>query len=362
MKFQSIMQDMSIAFAVREQAIARGTHDHIVFGYLGIPGVGKTAKIIQAAARHNARVIQLLGSALSPTDIVATSLGDDDLLRVQYNAEVPWESTVGDEKIVWFLDECTNMHAEVWKSFQKLIHERALGSKVLGPNVVIVLAGNRASDKAGSTTVSSAVYNRVTWREWDYNNAEFIEYLSDRYDTPVLTAYFSLKEMGETDFTDALKMMGKAPYVQWASPRSVERLAQRLSVASTMGVTLSVTDIAGDIGIGRAGEYVAFEDKVQHLPPLSKVLADPEHTQIPDKVDMQFAMLAMLVQKTDKDIFPQLATYVRRMDVSLQVLYLKLINKRKVDGKEIAPTIKILPAYRDWLADKAILEAMTGRS
>lgn len=358
MKLKTIINHMETAFAIRTRAIAAGTDNHIVFGYLGFPGVGKTAMILQAAKKLNAQVIEWAGNSLQSTDLMATALGTEDWLVSQYNVNVPWEDIVHDERVVLFIDEATNMDEYMWKAMQKLIHQRTLGDKRLGPNVIIVLAGNRASDKAGSAVISSAVYNRVSWFDWVYDNDGFIEYLADRYEVPVLCAYLSLKPLGESDFTDALKMLGKSSFIQWASPRSVERLAMRMEFEHLKGGRLGMIEMAGDVGLGRAGEISGFFNKVDKLPSLTSIIKDPKNAKLPTEVDLQFAMIAMLLQAMNVDNFPSLAEFVQRMDVSIQVLFLKLANARKVDGK---PTgIKTLVQYKNWIARDEIVDAITG--
>jgi len=359
MKLTSIVKDFTQAYAALARAKLSGHDQHIVFGYLGEPGVGKTAKIKEAAKLIDARVMQMLGSALAPTDIVAMmpDVGEGMLVPM-FNSEVPWAESVGEDRVVWFIDEATNIHPEVWKSFQKLIHERELFGKHLGENVIIVLAGNRASDKAASSNLSTAVYNRVTWREWVYDNDEYVEYLADNYNHAVeLCAYITMKPLGIpltdklTDFGQAMRSMGKGSYVAWASPRSVERVALRMELND--GKPLSISDMAGDLGEGRAVELYGFMQIADELPAFAEILAKPDTLPLPNKVDHQYALLVMLVHRADKTNFVKVRTFVERFDIALQVLFLKLLNRRKTE-------VISMKEYASYVTSPAINKALAG--
>lgn len=362
MKLTSIVADLQHAYAALNRAKLTGHSQHIVYGYLGEPGVGKTAKIIDAAKKVDARVWQMLGSALSPTDIVAMmpDVGEG-MLTPMFNSEVPWADSVGSERVVWFIDEATNIHSEVWKSFQKLIHERELFGKKLGENVVIVLAGNRASDKASSTNLSTAVANRVTWREWMYDNDEYVEYLADNYQNAIaLCAYITMKPLGIpladklTDFGQALRSMGRGSYVAWASPRSVERVALRMELTEQAGGrALTIEDMAGDIGQGRAVELYGFMQIAEELPTLEAILKDPDTLPLPAKIDHQYALLVMMVHRAEKANFVNVKTFVERFDIALQILFLKLLNRRKTE-------VISMREYAQYITSPAITKAMQG--
>lgn len=349
MKLDQLKSHLGGAFAALESS----RNNHLVYGYLGAPGVGKTAMICQAAQEVGAEVIQMIGSTLSPTDIVCmmpnTTTG---MMDPMFNSEVPWESRVGNKRVVWFIDECTNIHGEVWKSLQKLVHERELFGRKLGPNVAIVLAGNRTSDKAGSATLATAVYNRVSWYEWDYDNDEFVRFLLRNGAPASLAAYITMRPLSDVDFSDAVKTIGRGSFVAWASPRSVHRLATRMNLNAE---EFSMADLRADLGEGRAAEYFGFRRMVDELPPVSRILADPEECELPVKIDQCYALTTLLAQRADVNNLKAIHTYMKRMDLTMQILTLRIIVTEHKGTKLLSA-----PAFMAWVTQPGMADAILG--
>lgn len=336
--FDIILADAKAAFAIREMGGNR------VFGYLGAPGVGKTAIMAQVAKEIGAELWDSLNLAAStPMDIqIKIPNIEDGTFTTLASDDFPWEDSVGDRKIIFFMDEKTNASADVNKATQQFLISRRIGSKVLGKNVVVMLAGNRQTDKAGSGNLSTAVYNRVTWRnlEWTANHSEHaVDHLISKYrpspeamtptarDTLALIAgYFAHKPILEKDFTDALAKIGKDPYIQWCSPRSLEALIARIAVNNWE--LLPIEDMAGDIGLGRATELTGFASLLGKLPKYEEVLADPKGAKLPGEPDAKYAMCAMLAVRVNEDDFEKVWEYVSRIsEVTMRVVFIKMSVK-----------------------------------
>lgn len=326
--------DLQTAIKAREKG------HHIVFGYLGSPGVGKTQIWKQVAHEAGYEIADSFNiGASSPMDVqikipdvkkgIFTTLASDDF---------PWEETVGKKKIVMIIDEMTNGTSDTIKAIQRLVNERKLGKKILGENVVVILLGNRQADKAGSGTLSTAMYNRVTWRdiEWTAQNSdEAVTYILDKYkdDTPahkdasvLFAGYFAHKPMIQKDASDAIMKLGKESYVQWCSPRSLEALVCR--TACNNWQLPEITDMAGDVGLGRAVELDGFKNLLGKMERYERVIADPDTATIPDSVEVQYAMLANLAMRAKKHDFDKVWQYVSRIkEVTMRVTFMKMALK-----------------------------------
>lgn len=332
-----ITRDIKVALA----AAAKG--DNIIFGYLGMPGIGKTQMIKQAT---HALGLEFFGdmvlSSCSPMDILGKVPNmEDEVLSTLPNDDIPLAYRVGDTAGVWFIDEITNATSDTLKALQQGLLSRKFGKHVLGKNVVILLAGNRQSDKAGSSTLSSAVYNRVTWRNLDWSAAHSdraVEYIVEKHeetrDNPalqlkakefsaIMQGYFAHQPMLEKDFSDALSKLGKEPFIQWCSPRSLESLVSR---ASCMGWEIpGIMDMAGDIGMSRATGISTFASLIGKLDSYEKVVKDPSKAKLPDAMDAKYAMLSMLAVRAEPDAFDKVWEYISRLqEVTLRVVFLRM--------------------------------------
>ena len=331
---EQMKSDIQAAIAARVKG------GNLIFGYLGMPGVGKTQIVAQVAEELRLRHFgALLLSSCSPMDIVGKVPNVEEEVLASYpNSDIPLDIFVGDEFVLWPVDECTNATSDTWKAFQQGMLSRQFGKHRLGKNVIILLMGNRQSDKAGSGVLSTAVYNRVTWRniEWTAKHSDTaIEYISDKYreDSPqaketlaLMQGYFTHKPILEKDFTDALGKIGKDAYVQWCSPRSLEALLCRVSV--TGWVLPGVEDMAGDIGLGRATELMGFASLLGKLPKYEEIIKDPAKCKLPEEVDAQYAMVSMLsvrVKPTDMEL---VWSYMSRFkETTMRVVFLKMATK-----------------------------------
>ena len=344
MKYKQIEQILDFGFKALEDGF------NYVYGYRGEPGTGKTQKLLQYAKNRGYKCIQIVGSCLSPTDIAAPMPGKEGYLEFYFNNQIPWEDLVGDEKVLWFIDEATNIHPETWKSGQKLINERELMGKKLGKNVLIVLAMNRSTDKAGSGNLTSAVSNRISFYDMQYDNDEFLEYLEERYDCPPLITYLTLKPLDPSgNFKTALGLPAGEP-MSWANPRTVERVAYRFH---KVGHEVTVEDMKADVGIGWATEFKGFLSIINELPNVEKITNNPKSVPVPDQVNKQYALTAMLSQYVNKDNITPFKEFMQRMDITLQLLFVRLLKKK--------PELFVTKAYTDWIMSPQMQKAVLGK-
>jgi len=318
-----------------------------------VPGIGKTEGILAWATARSIRPIVTLVQTQTPNDLVAYKFGDSDYLESAYNIGVPWEDIVGDENIAWFLDEfCLGLQI-VQNTYLKLIHEHRIGDKKLGKNVMIVMAGNSIKHRAGSNLLSTPMSNRVTHYTMNLNNECVCDYFAKKYGDLATTmlAYLSVFPLMEDEFEKELKRSSvEGSNAVWASPRSMERALVRYLFAVKNNRTVPVEYYKSDIGLGRAIAFSGFLKLQAELPTYEKILENPQSTPMPIEHERKFAMIAMLVQKTTRANFPKLALFVQRMDVTQQILYLKMVQIKD-------PTIQHAVGFKEWIMVEEIRDA-----
>lgn len=141
----------------------------------GPPGIGKSAIVHDFAKEIGLECVALLGSQLSPEDIIGIPQMMDGTFRY-----CPPRMIARHEAYCLFLDEFNACSTEVQKVFYTLIHDRRIGEFILPEGSVVVAAGNRADDHAIVTKLSSALVNRMVhvhlspsiqdWIDWSKLN------------------------------------------------------------------------------------------------------------------------------------------------------------------------------------------------
>jgi hypothetical protein len=141
----------------------------------GPPGIGKSAIVHDFAKEIGLECVALLGSQLSPEDIIGIPQMMDGTFRY-----CPPRMIARHEPYCLFLDEFNACSTEVQKVFYTLIHDRRIGEFVLPEGSVVVAAGNRGEDHAIVLKLSSALVNRMVhvhlqpsiqdWIDWSKEN------------------------------------------------------------------------------------------------------------------------------------------------------------------------------------------------
>lgn len=155
-------------------------------GFLGAPGVGKTASIkqwaIEEAARQGKTFVEcptiedwdnpnnfcysvVLTSQIEEIDSrglphVVTK-NDNEQVTVYTLTELFPKNGCG----VIVLDEFPNGRTQVQNAMQPMILEHKAGSMLISKDIQFIVAGNRQSDNCGTHFIPAALRNRVFWYE-----------------------------------------------------------------------------------------------------------------------------------------------------------------------------------------------------
>lgn len=349
MLYTEIRNDIAYAVMQQQNGI------YITHCYWGEPGWGKTQKIQQVAEELGLEMYDVLLSTLSPTDIMALMPKDGELVPF-FNNLFPWEDKVGHKPCLLFLDEIDKAHAEVKKTCLKLVNEHGVNGKRLGPNVVIVMAGNRLGDRAQATPMGTALSNRVTHRMMTHNTPEFIDFLEKKYgksEVEKLTSYLNWKPLGPENFKAALSIKSECGHVTWANPRSVERIAQRLVFENQNNRPHDIDYYIGDVGEGWAREFHSYLQNLEAMPDREELIKNPEGVKVPAEVNVQYAISALLSTTVDKKSFASIIKFIGRMDIAIQALFVRLLSRK--------PELTSSKTYMEWLqANKKLQQAVIG--
>lgn len=311
----------------------------------GTPGGGKTQKITQWTEARGLKLATLYLPSASPTDIVCYMPDSKtSMLRAFFNERLPHDK---DWRGVLFFDEITKGHPEVVKTAIKLINERKLDGYTCPPGLMFVCAGNTLESRSGDLRLPAAFSNRLEHYEFTVDAEEVAEYFAEKGYPPEVSAYL----LGAPDSVERFKPEDQT----WPNPRTWERVAVKMMYADKHHRSLSVRDMAADIGEAEAKAFHGALENMKTLPPLSDIISKPKTTRVPEKMSDQFAVLAMAAYRADKDTFGAIAQYIQRMALNRHILFLRLVRRRH------DKSFLQVKEYVEWIVKPEITQALTGQ-
>jgi hypothetical protein len=330
------------------------------------PGRGKTTTIVASRAviakltgkRIGMSVVN--GAALLLTDatgyLVPTTR--DGIPHSEFTRPFWWTTDEGlpleayDGGIV-FIDEMDKCGVDEKKILGEAAESGRLASHKLPPGWVVWGAGNRASDRSGSTKELDHLINRrmeidvtddlESWTNWAVQNGV----------TPETTTF--VNQNSNIVFSDGVPEK-QGP---WATPRSVVRADEYLRAITLEGDKLpsdpcTVEEVSGMIGAGAAVQFFASIRLGQEMPDYKDIIAKPTTIRVPNKSDAQMLVVFNLAARVNvKDVDPVI-TYVERLPKEFSVTFAKATIKRD-------PQLINTPAFMRWCQNNSSLVAAIGR-
>ena len=309
---------------------------------MSAPGIGKSSIIAAFAASHNLPFKDTRLAYASPTDVRGFPfLADNNGVKtMEFAAPSDYPTQDG---TVWALDEFSCASRQTQNASLQLLLEGRIGEYVCPKDTFIVLAGNRAQDKAHVEKLSAAVINRIClitlrpdlddWTNWAINNEI----------DPRVIAFLRFRPGLLSDF-DAPTWDSASGF---ASPRSWE-FASRV-MASEPPATIRLALLNGLLGQGAATEFSAFLNVFSKVPSIDAILADPERAAVPRKPDEVYAVAAGLAVRLSKDNIDRGILYMERLSKDFQVFIMRLAGRRDSAIIQSASGLKWFAANKDIL-------------
>ncbi len=304
------------------------THRKPVFTW-GEPGVGKSAIAKQLAEKIGAHLVDIRLSQYDSVDLRGIPSPDPvtNLTTWYPPSTLPFVGNplfveYADRPIILFLDEMNSASASVQAVAYQLVLDRRIGEHQLMPNVILIAAGNRETDKGVTTRMPTPLANRFThvevgvdvdaWCLWAQSvglPAVGIAFMQFR--KPLLSTF----DPSKTD---------KA----FATPRSWET-ALRFYDDPTMPFDVQAAAIDGTVGPGPAAEFMGFVKVWSQMPDLNRIIKDPKGVPVSDDPSMRYAVTVALSAKAKADTLAAIHTYLDRFQADeFIVLLWQLAVKR----------------------------------
>ena len=340
------------------------------------PGVGKSHIINNDLIGHFSEIAQAIaksrGIEIEPgtPQVWERRTGDYDLLDyaglpyvkdgVQRRATSDiWPGVVvvtgktKDGKVwgILFLDEFTQGGREKQNVVQRLFDEGQVGDyKLPGHHksdpdcelglVLIVLAGNRQSDRANSVGMGTQTGSRVIHTVLEPSVEDWINWANGNDVDPTVVAL--VKQQPEYLFK--LDPTQKTEVPTGSTPRTLVYLSNL--VKQCPPPELEVQLYIGAVGEECARAYISLVHAARSIN-VEEALTNPDGADIPSEVGHQFAAASLLIRRANPDNFANVVHYVERVgeggfaSPEIAVFVVEAIKRR-------TPLVAETAAYRDF--------------
>jgi hypothetical protein len=288
-------------------------------------GAGKTEGAAQAVAEAKAMLCDVRLGQYDTVDLKGSPWVDGKF-TVWYPAStlplVGNDRFPDDQIIVLILDEITSCPPAVFGVAYQLINERRIGEHVLKPNVRIVAAGNRESDKGIVNRMPMPLANRMTWAEVGIDVDAWCEYAQSKGWPPIFIALLQFRKplLCTYDPTKNEKVV--------ATPRTWEK-AIKYYVDPLLSKQLKIIGMAGSVGDGPAGEFWGFEKVWMDIVPTAEIIKNPMDVRLPKEGSLKYAQTVSVSGSMDVANIDALYSYIERYDTpEFLILAMQLACKR----------------------------------
>ncbi len=256
----------------------------------GPPGVGKSSIIRDIAHDLGIGYIDVRLAQREPIDIRGLPVPKEDGVHWYISAEWPRDK---ESKGIIIFDELTAADRTLQVAAYEFILDRRLGDLYTVPDGwYIVGAGNRASDRAVATTMSSALANRFLHVELETDVESWVKWALRHNIHPTVTGFIRFRPDCFFDMQGNLER-------GWPSPRSWERISTMLHLSeqrdSGNGRLLEIS-IEGLVGSGAGVEFNAYRNWSDELDNVLEYMLNPgKEFSIPSRADQKYAICSAMV-------------------------------------------------------------------
>ena len=299
------------------------------------PGIGKTSITVQAATSASCDFRGFIGAQYDPAEM-AGFIFFDQSQRLTWRAKPDFLTSIG--RTVVLCDEFAQMTMMQKNIMAQLIQERRLGEHHLSSEATLVLAGNRAQDRAGVQPDPSHVTDRVfiinvmadfdDWSNWALAAGV----------RPEIISYLKFRSTWFNKFDPAAKKN--------ATPRGWTKVSTFLNMS--LPPVIETAAIQGQVGPGAATDFTGYLRVFRDLPDIDMVLANPKNHPVPDankKPDVIYALCGALSYRANSANVAAVLAFVDRLPGEFEAMTVKDAIMRDQSLRKTKPVM-------EWLAKK----------
>jgi len=315
-------------------SITDGRDAQYVVPYLvGGAGLGKTTIIQDVADARgvDCRIVSL--AQYDAGELAGWVLPNKDG-ETMYRARPDWMPADGEG--ILFLDELPQAPVANQNIAAQIVNERRVGQHHLPDGWVIVAAGNRTSDKAGTNQMPTHLRDRLMFLEVEADLEDTVGYFNSKQIDPRVCAFLRFRP----EFLHKFDRDANA----CPSPRSWERVSSVLQWK--LDSTCQNEALAGQVGQGAAADFVGFLRVYETCPDIDKLIANPDTAEVSEDPSIGYAICAALAHKANKSNIANVVKYLNRLP------HQEFAAFTIKDALNRDPELKRAEAVKQWILTK----------
>lgn len=226
----------------------------------GIPGIGKSEIIKQICIQNKWNLKSIYMSTMLIEQLTGLPIPDQkngvtwtlpEIFDFSSSKMVCYYNS--DRPIILLFDDAHLINKQMQSYLFQLPIYRAINSFKLPENCVIIMAGNKITDKAGANPILSPVVNRIVFVEMENNIHDWINnYAIPNRLHPAVISY--MEQLNKINFFIGQPMEN----YPWPSPRSWSYVSQMLYMYEDESLSDICDIISGLIGYDPAKEFIEY--------------------------------------------------------------------------------------------------------
>jgi len=286
----------------------------------GPPGVGKSQITAQFCAEEQIGFVDLRLSQLDPAELRGLPYVRDGVSSWARPTFFPDADQHGPRGIL-FLDEITSAAPSSQAAAYQLIQDRRLGDHILPPGWLPMGASNRDCDRGVIYTMPAPLANRFTHLFVEPCLDSFTGWALVNEINPIIIAFLNFRSELLFQFSP------NAESPAFPTPRAWHRVSLILARPSPAEHDL----IAGTIGEGAAGEFIAFARTWRSLPDIELLLTNPGSAPIPgeESLDQLYGVIAELAARASAETIGAISMIADRIPGEYGVALMDWASRRE---------------------------------
>ena len=199
----------------------------------------------------------------------------------------------------------------------------------------MMCAGNKATDKAITNRISTAMQSRLIHFEIEVDVKGWLNWANSNNIDHRVMSFINFKP-------EALhKFNPNHNESTFCCPRTWEFLSRLITNYKSLEIS-KLPLLAGTIGEGMAREFYAFSQIYKDLPTIEQILVNSDKILVPDEPSIQHALTGLLAHHISEVNISKLIKFIKRMNIDFQVICLRTAIARN-------QKIRSTPEIQDWI-------------
>ena len=312
----------------------------------GGPGIGKSEIPQQVANELNIPLLDFRANLFDPVDVRGIPYTRDDLSVASGAMKItswappdifPSEETHGPRGL-FMIDELPTAPPATQNAFLQLLLTRQVGNYKMPDGWSCLAAGNRLTDGASVYQMPSPVRNRLMHYELEPSLDAWCEWALKNEVNTTLVSFMR--------YRPNLLYSFKADEYAFPTPRSWSFVDKRLRLTKNIDDSRLFFGIAGAVGTGPAGEFLAFAKIADKLPDIDNLIANPSSYMPSEDPAVLYALTGAVASRAKESTLENIMKLGKKIPTEFQVVLVKSILA-------IDKALFNQPTIQSWISDNS---------